>query len=327
MFYAICAALCLAVMFLAFAGLVILSIPALRVLDMVARAVKPKTTANLLFIIRLLPLAIAVMVSAGLALPAFLEFEPHSTREMLDWPLLLLAGLGLGAALTITVRLGQMLYTTRSLRRQWSSAGSQLPVTITDVPVYCVDGELSLLAVTGIFRPRIFVSRDVARALTTDELAAALRHELAHVGASDNLKQLLLKISRPPRWLPSFGRADLAWTNASEIAADENALARGVSALELSSALIKVGRLSIGRVTPAPLAASHLVPCECGSATMARAAHLRQLLENGAPEEGIGGPLRAHRLAIAGAAMLAVYLAALGTLLPAIHNLLEFLVR
>src|SRR5205807_4824700 len=96
---------------------------------------------------------------------------------------------------------------------------------------------------------------------------------IAHVSSLDNLKQFLLRITRLPRW------TDAAWTNASEIAADESALARGASVLDLSSALVKVGRLSHGCPLREPVVASHLLPVTTGSSLEMRVTHLQRLLE------------------------------------------------
>ena len=160
------------------------------------------------------------------------------------------------------------------------------------MPVYRVENGASLLAVTGIFRPRIFVAREITEVLSPDELRAALAHEMAHISSCDNLKQLLLKITRPPRWLKALYSADAEWTRVSEIAADHGALADGATVLDLSSALIKVGRLnrpSTGREA----VASHLAPCECSGALETRITCLSEMLE------GTGvTPARANRSSV-----------------------------
>ena len=192
------------------------------------------------------------------------------------------------------------------------------------VPVYRVENGAPLMAVTGIFRPRIFVAREITETLSQDELRASLAHEMAHVSSFDNLKQLLLKITRAPRWLKALHNADAEWTSASEIAADHDALAEGASVLDLSSALIKVGRLN------RPLAgreavASHLVPTACGSSLENRVTCLSEMLEGtgAAPARGVK---RGH-LVLPVIIALAAYLACINTVLPAVHEALEFLVR
>jgi hypothetical protein len=326
MFHILCLALCLAVMFLVLVATSVLSVPLVRFLERRLKGGNPRTAANALLIFRLLPFSLAIAVSLGLALPAFMEFEPPSTQEIVGWPLIVLAASGCGVLALTFVRWLRILRMTRSMQHEWQKHSRPVPGMARHVPLYRVETSASLLAVIGIFRPKIFVSRTVAEELTQDELAAALSHELAHVRSYDNLKQLLMKITAPPVWIPGLQSTDEAWTRASEIAADESALAQGASALELSSALIKVGRLSLGRTVPGALAASHLVPCGCNSATLTRAAHLRDLLEKGTaalPLENSGRRTIVTALLLAGV----IYIGCLVTLLPAVHQTLEFLVR
>jgi Zn-dependent protease with chaperone function len=327
-FYLLCIALCLAVMFLVFAAAVALSVPAIKVGRVALHTTPPGTRASAWFLLRLAPFALAAIVSMGLALPAFLEFEPSSTGEMVEWPLLALAAAGAALLLVVAVRLARMMFATRALEQHWMARAQRFHVAGVSCPVYAVSDVESLLAVTGIFHPQVFVSSDVAEALSKEELSAALAHELAHVRRFDNLQQLLLKSTQLP--LGAFRIADAEWSSASEIAADETAVYRGASALELSSALIKVGRLSGKQIAPARLAASHLVPCGCGGSTRERIAHLRTLLEEDNESwaaRGVAqGPVRLGKI-VAALALSAAYVVCLGTLLPAVHQALELLVR
>ena len=325
MFYLLCLTLCLAVMFLVLAVASILSVPVAGLLERWLEHARPRTTANLLLIFRLLPFSLAVTISIGLALPAFLKFEPPSTKEMLNVPLIVLAALGGGVLITIISRGLRMWRTTRFMQREWQKHSHAVDGA-GDLPLYRIDSKTSLLAVTGVFKPKIFVSRAVAEALTEEEMSAALSHEIAHVRSHDNLKQVLMKIMAPPPWFHVHQSTGASWIRASEIAADESALAQGASALELSSALIKVGRLSLANTVPGTVAASHLVPRGCSSATLTRAAHLRDLLENGtvvADVQSSGSRKALTALAL----IVSAYIACLVTLLPAVHEALEFLVR
>ena len=334
MFYLLCLTLCLAVMFLVLAVTSVLSIPLARFLERKLERVSARTAANVLLVFRLLPFSLAIAVSVGLALPSFMEFEPPSTKEGVNWPLIVLAGLGCGVLGMMAARALRIWRTTTFIQRQWLKLSHRVTGIAPGVPLHQIDSETSLLAVTGIFKARVYISRTVADALTEEELSAALSHELAHVRSYDNLKQVLMKIMAPPEWFRGLQSAGEAWTRASEVAADERALAQGASALELSSALIKVGRLSragntannAGNNIPGSLAASHLVPCGCSSATLTRAAHLRDLLEN----ETVMPPFQdsgRRKVLTAVALIVAAYIGCLATLLPVVHEALEFLVR
>jgi len=246
---------------------------------------------------------------------------------MLDWPLLSLAVIGALALIVLIVRAGRLMLSTRRWLREQKNAAQLLPASSSRAALYRTNRASSLLAVAGMFRPVIFLSADVADALSPQEVDAAIRHELAHVRALDNLKQFLLKVTHLPRWIRPLHELDHAWTQSSEIAADERALAAGAAPLDLSAALIKVARLAAGESNYGAVTASHLVPCECKSATATRAARLRQILESGKPPESANQ--KSHRLRAAGALLAgcALYLVCLGTMLPAMHEVLEILVR
>jgi len=326
MFYAICFCLLFGVLFLVLSLSLLASVPALRMVRTIGGRAGAGATANMLFAFRVLPFLLGGMVSIGLALPAFLEFEPSSTHEIPGAPLFVLAMLGAATLAVIVWRSVRIFLTTLRLQRHWLKDAVRFPVNVNGVPIFRVDQSGSLLAVTGILRPRIFVSGDVADALTASELGAALSHELAHVSAGDNFKQFCLKVTTPPRWLPFLNQIDSLWNSASELAADEHSVTHGASPLDLSSALVKVGRLSIHRTQTGFLTASHLVD-GCSSATLARAARLREWLERGtAPSQASWNSNRRIWLFCAGTLLL-LYIAMLGTILPQLHEVLEFLVR
>jgi Zn-dependent protease with chaperone function len=322
MFYALAIALCLAVLFLVMACGSLLLAPAMRIMKRTLHSSAPMHAANTLFALRVLPLGIAGAATLGLALPAFLVFEPHSTKEGMGLRLGGLAMLGASVLAAMAVRGWRILRDTRRTQRAWRNCSQRVHLEGIGLPIYYVENGAPLLAVTGIFRPRIFVARAIAEALSVQELRAALAHEMAHVSSLDNLKQFLLKITRPPGWM-AFHSADAEWTNASEIAADQTALFEGASVLDLSSALIKVGRLKRPLAVPEALA-SHLVPPACGSALETRITRLSELLER----EQLPAPA-VKRTGLALPIFLAAiaYLTCINAVLPAVHEALEFLVR
>src|SRR5215472_10809921 len=115
MFYLLCSCLVFAVMFTTLSLATLACAPVLRLLTGVTRLVRAGTTSNLLFMFRALPLVLGVVASIGLALPAFLEFEPYSTSEMPGPALLLLAGFGLVITFTMVWRCLRILGLTLSL--------------------------------------------------------------------------------------------------------------------------------------------------------------------------------------------------------------------
>jgi hypothetical protein len=262
---------------------------------------------------------LAFLVTFGLVLPAFLKFEPRSTGELMGGPLLVLAALGTCVLLAMGIRGLRLVWATRQAQKQWRRASTGFRISGIDVPLYRVDGPPTLLAVSGVLRPKIFVGREVANTLTSGELSAALIHEMAHVTSLDNLKQFLLRITRLPRW------TDIEWINASEIAADEAALARGASVLDLSSALIKVGRLGHGRPMRDAIVASHLLPVTTGSSMEMRVTHLQKLLEGHCQPQRDTGHKYYRILPVL--LLFLSYATCVNAVLPWIHEALEFLVR
>jgi Zn-dependent protease with chaperone function len=217
-------------------------------------------------------------------------------------------------------------------RSDWGAA----PIAGSPVPVYYVNSDSSLLAVTGFFRPRVFVSRRVAQTLSPEELSAALAHEMAHINCFDNFRQLLLKMTQPPRWLGRFfvreagkmgnpAMDDTAWSAACEVAADEAAIAGGVSALDLAGALVKIGSmnrdLALGHMV-----ASHLLPHAPVSTLEMRVVRLQRALDNPQNRSMKAGYKHWTGLCLVALTVVA-YLSSVNMVLPAIHEALEFLVR
>jgi Zn-dependent protease with chaperone function len=329
MFWILATCVCLAALFLVLFGSTLLSWPLLRTARRIR--LRPASIAGMLFAGRVLPLLLGLGVTLGLVLPAFLRFEPRSTAEGMGVKLMSLAAAGVVALLVMAVRGLLMLQATARMEKHWRAGSEERWVNVSGWPVRVTIVAASapgLLAVTGCFRPQIFVARQAAGMLSSGELSAALSHELAHVRWFDNLKRLLLHATRPPRWMGGAS-LDAAWTNFSEVAADEAALANGASALDLASALVKMGAFKNNNRSidaQGQLAVSHLVPGAPGSSLGMRIDGLQRALE--------GGHLRSPSksaswlwIILGAISLLAAYLTALSTLLPAIHEALEFLVR
>jgi|SRR6185437_366089 len=329
MFYLLSISLCCAVLFIVFAGTSMLSVWACRLSRAAISSLAPATVANMLFTIRLLPMLMAALVTFGFVLPALLKFEPRSTSELVSWPLLGLAILGGSVVIMMSVRAATILRSTRLVAINWRRYSKQLLLENIDVPVYCLDGAApgSVLAVLGFFRPKIFVARQVVDTLTRAELIAAVEHERAHVTSFDNLKQLAVKVTRLPDWLNLSGVPDSAWTNASEIAADETALASGIPVLDLASALLKAAALSTRPVVGKTVAASHLVPIEPGSCLRARVDRLQGILECDRPARRTPSRSSMNKVVIPLALAIIAYAACINTVLPWVHDVLEALVR
>ena len=113
------------------------------------------------------------------------------------------------------------------------------------MPVWTLNSSAPFLALVGVFASRIAISRPVIKALSTPQLAAALRHENAHRISRDNLKRLLLLLA--PRLLPGFHGFDAierGWARFTEWAADDDAVAGDAHlSLSLAAALVRIARM------------------------------------------------------------------------------------
>jgi len=323
MYYPIFVSLLLAMAFLVAGGASALVLLTGRLLPRALRRLPSGVRAEVIFLLRVLPVIAAVFATLFLVVPGFLILEPGSTGEQVSPRLWLLTSLGFITLSAVVVRAFRIWSAGISLRRAWKRNSTPLSVPGISVPVSKLEEPNSVLAVTGILRPRVFVSANIVSSLTEDELRAALGHELAHVSAADNLKQVLLRISSLPRFLGAgFSAIDRLWLSSAEVAADEGASHSGASCLDLASALVKVGRMKSGALQPA--VASHFIPAEAASELPMRVAGLEHLIRtNSVPRR----MQRQVRLVALLAICLATYALTQPAVLSATHELMELLVQ
>ena len=187
-------------------------------------------------------------------------------------------------------------------------------------PVELIEGLTGVAVTVGFLRPRILLSVDVLDALDTDQLAAVLAHEAAHVRGFDALRGLAIRFAGA---LSPFGglscRAERAYELDREILCDDDAVSRGTDPLALADAVVRVARLR-------PVALGQ--PAATGTHDIDRAVRTRVHLLL-----GLAGPrvadAPARTLAAAGLALLAATAlphAAFG-LLVSVHCGVEALVH
>jgi Zn-dependent protease with chaperone function len=244
--------LCLASFFVVNALLSLTASFASRAAIRMAENMRPRTAAHFLFVLRLLAFALGVGTVLGLCIPSYLWFEPQAIPERIGWTCLTLALLGAaGWSLSIT-RTARAVGASNRCYRLWQQAGREARISGEASQAVIVEKEAPLLALAGVFRPRLIVSDGVLRALSADQLDVALHHENAHRVSRDNLKRLLLLVAPGPiPFIASFSSLDRAWAKFSEWAADDEA-ARGNSlrALSLAAALVRVARMGTGPRLP-----------------------------------------------------------------------------
>jgi len=274
--------------------------------------------ANLLFALRMSPLATAAVITLAVTVPSFLWLEPRAIDESMGAiPLALSVG---GAALGIfgVLNMGMAVRRTERAISVWIRKAQPVEATAA-LPVLRLSSAVPAIVAAGIVRPRILLSAAAESALTPRELESALNHEAAHVRRQDNLKKLLLRLVT----FPGMRGLEAAWLEASEIAADDAAVSNAAEALDLAAALIKLSRLPPA-TSSADLATALLPGASPASVVNARVERLlawnerrTRPLRNYSPWYGLA----------AAAATVVVFSVTYSQLLVHVHTATEWLVR
>lgn len=274
----------------------------------------PQDRATFLFHLRLLPL-VAALLWASLAMASFFLFEPREQSERVGLVLVGASSLGLALLVAAAVRVSLAMMQHRRLLRVWLQASTPVSLPGVSIPALALDVAFPVVAVVGIWRPRLVIARRVLEACPPDELAAILDHERGHILRRDNARRLLLlALPDPLSWI-SMGRdIDLAWHDAAEEVADEAPGAgRGdAGRVALAAALVRVAKMVPEGEILSELPASALYRGE----PLER--RVRRLLDPIPPRPRAPR----HRQWLA----LALFIGASVVLLNPIHDLLEVLV-
>ena len=227
-----------------------------------AESKTPASAARFLFALRLFPSALAGLCVLGLCVPSYLWLEPAAASERVG---VLCAALGILGATICTLSFARSVHSLlASFRhnRRCSQAALEPPNPGNSSALVVVEDEAPLLAMSGLFHPRLLISRSVLRTLSPDQLDAALSHEHAHRASRDNAKRLLLFLApdifpfvRPLRPM------ERSWSKFTEWAADDQAAAGNSSrALSLAAALVSVARM--GSSPRLPFLSTSLLACD-----------------------------------------------------------------
>ena len=167
-----------------------------RLTSQYTQALAVNTQAQIIFGLRILPVTAALVFVAAFLIPSYLLNEPVSSVEVVSSKLALIA---LVSSLGVCIALYRVIETwlvTRRLASNWLGDAMRISVADIRVPVYRIKHQFPVIAVIGIFRPRIFVAEQVLGSLNEDEFRAAIAHEYGHLRAKDNFKRTLLRICR-----------------------------------------------------------------------------------------------------------------------------------
>lgn len=218
-----------------------------RVVDM--RGLPAHVRARKIVMLRVFPSAAAAIVTLGLVIPGFVVFEPVRTVELVGPALVALAGAGawlLLAAVALAIR---TVLVTMKLERAWLRSATAFDFDPpAGIPAYAIDSPAPIVALVGVFSPKLLAARAVIEACTQQELANIVAHEHGHFRSMDNLTRWFLTCAPDAlRWSPVHREMTAAWSDAAEDAADDAATAsEALARVELAALLLKVARLASG---------------------------------------------------------------------------------
>jgi Peptidase family M48 len=290
-----------------------------------------RTRAEILFVLRVGPTALALLSVTLFLVPSYLGYEPYKTSEIVSKKL---AALAILSTIGVTLALWRALrswFATRALLQEWLAGAVPIELGGTSIPAFRISNSFPIIAVVGIFRPRLFIAARVLETLSPEELKAAIAHEGGHLAAHDNFKRSLLRACRDALMIVPCGRTlDRAWAEAAECAADEHAAQQSAEvALNLASALVKIAKMvPVGSRATVPLAA-FLVGVEETRGVKARVRRLLEIASNGylrrVPDPTITQAVPAA--SICGLLLLSLVVATNPIILVAIHNVIERAVK
>jgi Zn-dependent protease with chaperone function len=181
-----------------------------------------------------------------LFIPSYVAFEPRPADEVINLKIAVMATVAAFGLALMAWRALVLWRATRRLTVAWLSHAEKIALDGLSIPAFRFTHRFPVLAVVGVFRPRLFIADSVLNVLDEDELAAALTHEAAHIAAHDHFKLSMMRACRDVfATLPGSGALERAWAEEAESAADEQAARAGTAvALSLAAALIKIARLT-----------------------------------------------------------------------------------
>jgi Zn-dependent protease with chaperone function len=305
---------------LGLAWFLLLNVPLSAVVALCAG--RARRSSSLLFALRLLPAAASIAFVAAVFVPSYWRFEPRDFQEGFDLTLTIVAVASAALLVGASGRAATAWWRAARRTRSWIQTAEPLALAGVAVPAFRIEAPQPVMALVGILRPRLLVTRGLIEALTPEELAASIAHEIGHHHAWDNLKRLAMR-GAPDllSWMPAARTLEHEWAAASEHTADAAPSIAGDqrARLALASALVKVARLM---PTPTPL--TEPISTLVGGGAIA--SRVQRLIDDGS---NAGEPRRHRRMHWLAATAAAAASLALGytPLLETVHRATEVLVH
>ncbi|MEQ1606341.1 MAG: M48 family metalloprotease [Pyrinomonadaceae bacterium] len=268
MYFLLGISLTLAFLLIVNMGAALLASAVWRLTSVLIEGVSANIRAQIIFALRVGPVAAALVFVFAFVVPAYLLHEPGNSGEVVSGKLALIAIVSSIAVIFAAARVFRTWRVTRRLSANWQNEAVGIGIAGIDVPVFRIVHPFPVMAVVGIFRPRMFIARQVFESLGPGELKAALAHENGHLRSHDNLKRTILQICRDLVIVPLGKNLDRAWAENVEAAADEYAAYNNSTvALDLASALVKLARIAPHRHTQPTFSGSYLFDAQCVDVT------------------------------------------------------------
>jgi Zn-dependent protease with chaperone function len=218
----------------------------------IASRLPARAAARFLFSLRVLPSVVATVLLLTLVVPSYLFLEPNVTGER---PGYLCIAFGLSGALVVLTALERTLRAiVISFRysRACRKSGNNFHPPHVPFSITLVENQFPIVALTGLLRPHILISRSVLESLSVEQIEAILSHEAAHHGSRDNLKRLyLLLVPDSIPFCNHLSILDRHWAKFAEWAADDAASRADLhSRLVLAGSLVRIARLGIASPLP-----------------------------------------------------------------------------
>ncbi|HEV2183446.1 MAG TPA: hypothetical protein VGR39_07155, partial [Candidatus Acidoferrales bacterium] len=124
-------------------------------------SLKPRLAARLLLVLRLSPVAVAAFIVSALCVPSYLWLEPNANAERVGIACCFAALLGVALWTFSLVRVLRAVLISLRYRRQCERESNAGLVSNQQEPLLVVDTEGAVLALAGVIRPRVVVSRGV----------------------------------------------------------------------------------------------------------------------------------------------------------------------
>jgi Zn-dependent protease with chaperone function len=304
---------------LALAWLLLFNVVATLLVALLATALTKRSVAaspGVWLALRLAPAAFSLAFVAFVFLPSYWRYEPREFVEGFDVSLTTLAVVALAIVAGAIARGATALRGAKRRTDKWMRAARPLPLAETSMPAFAIDTNAPLMALVGVLRPRLLITRPVLEALNEEELSACVAHELGHWRALDNLKRLAMRAAPDLLFATSTARAlERRWAAASEQVADRAAGDSGRVRCALASALVKVARLT----PPVSSVAEPISALVDGGDITSR---VQRLLDD-APSTATSRSMRWLPIAIPAAALAIAY----SPLLRIVHSVTEILVN